>query len=202
VIRVVIVDDHPVVQLGLRVALTESPQIEVVGVGGTLADAKRLVAETSPDVGILDLRLSDGRATEAIGALRELHPALRVIILTGTGTALDAREALQRGASGYLTKDDAFETIADSVTAVMEGTTVVAPSVRADLVELGRAPALSDREREVLALVVEGCTNPEISSMLGVSVGTIRTHVSNILKKLDVADRTEATSLALRRGLV
>ncbi len=201
-IRVALVDDHPVVRLGLRVALTASTSIRWVGDGTTLEDARRIAAEAKPDLLLLDLRLPDGRAIDAIGPLLAERPELRVVLLTGSGTAEDAREALRRGARGYLTKDDLVETIVDSVNAVMRGEIVVAPAIRLELKDLSDQPVLSEREREVLTLVAEGCTNPEISRMLGISTGTVRTHVSNILEKLGVADRTEATSVALRRGLL
>ncbi|NLY94208.1 MAG: response regulator transcription factor [Myxococcales bacterium] len=201
-IRVAIVDDHPVVRLGLRVALEGSDRIALVGEGSSLADARDVVRDAAPDVLLLDLRLPDGRAIDEIEALRALRPGMHVVVLTGQGTAEDAHAALAGGASGYLLKDDVVETLVDSLTEIVAGKVVVAPMVRAELAELDDASVLTKREREVLALVVEGCTNPEIGRILGISAGTVRTHVSKILEKLGVTDRTEATSVALRRGLV
>ncbi|MDF2693563.1 MAG: LuxR family transcriptional regulator, partial [Labilithrix sp.] len=180
----------------------EAEGIECVGEGASLRDALALVADKHPDILLLDLRLPDGRATDAIAALCAARPGLRVVFLTGLGVAADAHEALRRGASGYLTKDGVIETIVDAVKAVSEGAIVVAPEVRAELLERVRQPSLTERELEVLALVVEGYTNPEIGEMLGVSAGTVRTHVGHILAKLGAAARTEATSVALRHGLV
>jgi two-component system, NarL family, response regulator len=201
-VRVAVVDDHPVVRLGLRVALGQAEGIDCVGEGASLRDAHALVVDTQPDILLLDLRLPDGRATEAIATLCAACPGLRVVFLTGVGAAADAHEALRRGAFGYLTKDGVIDTIVDAVKAVSEGAIVVAPEVRAELLERVRQPSLTERELEVLALVVEGYTNPEIGKMLGVSAGTVRTHVGHILEKLGAADRTEATSVALRQGLV
>lgn len=201
-IRVAIVDDHPVVRLGLRVALEGSDRIALVGEGSSLADARDVVRDAAPDVLLLDLRLPDGRAIDEIEALRALRPGMHVVVLTGQGTAEDAHAALAGGASGYLLKDDVVETLVDSLAEIVAGKVVVAPMVRAELAELDDASVLTKREREVLALVVEGCTNPEIGRILGISAGTVRTHVSKILEKLGVTDRTEATSVALRRGLV
>lgn len=201
-IRVAIIDDHPVVRLGLRVALEGSDRIALVGEGSSLADARDVVRDAAPDVLLLDLRLPDGRAIDEIEALRALRPGMHVVVLTGQGTAEDAHAALAGGASGYLLKDDVVETLVDSLTEIVAGKVVVAPMVRAELAELDDASVLTKREREVLALVVEGCTNPEIGRILGISAGTVRTHVSKILEKLGVTDRTEATSVALRRGLV
>lgn len=201
-IRVAIIDDHPVVRLGLRVALEGSDRIALVGEGSSLADARDVVRDAAPDVLLLDLRLPDGRAIDEIEALRALRPGMHVVVLTGQGTAEDAHAALAGGASGYLLKDDVVETLVDSLTEIVAGKVVVAPMVRAELAELDDASVLTKREREVLVLVVEGCTNPEIGRILGISAGTVRTHVSKILEKLGVTDRTEATSVALRRGLV
>lgn len=201
-IRVAIVDDHPVVRLGLRVALEGSDRIALVGEGSSLADARDVVRDAAPDVLLLDLRLPDGRAIDEIEALRALRPGMHVVVLTGQDTAEDAHAALAGGASGYLLKDDVVETLVDSLAEIVAGKVVVAPMVRAELAELDDASVLTKREREVLALVVEGCTNPEIGRILGISAGTVRTHVSKILEKLGVTDRTEATSVALRRGLV
>jgi RNA polymerase sigma factor (sigma-70 family) len=201
-IRVALVDDHPVVRLGLRVTLAASDRIELVGEGASLEEARRIVERSAPDVLLLDLRLPDGRAIDAIRPLQALRPGLHVVVLTGQGTAGDAQEALERGASGYLIKDDVVETLVESLAEVVVGRVVVAPSVRAELDEQASRASLTEREREVLALVAEGCTNPEIGAILGISAGTVRTHVSQILRKLEVADRTEATSVALRRGLV
>ncbi len=190
------------VRLGLRVALERSEQIVWAGEGASLREARVLATEQQLDVLLLDLYLPDGRAAESVAFLKQAYPGLRIIVLTGMGTAVDAREVLRHGASGYLTKDGLTDTVVDAVVSVMSGATVVAPAVRAELLESASHPSLTDRELEVLALVVEGCTNPEIGTMLGVSAGTVRTHVSRILDKLGAADRTEASTVAIRRGLV
>lgn len=201
-IRVALIDDHPVVRLGLRVTLEASARVELVGEGASLEAARHIVERNSPDVLLLDLRLPDGRAIDAIPSLRALHPGLHVVMLTSAGTASDAHEALERGASGYLLKDFGVEGLVDSLVDVVAGRVVVASSVREELDEHATKASLTTREREVLALVAKGCTNPEIGAILGISAGTVRTHVSQILRKLEVVDRTEATSVALRRGLV
>ena len=190
------------VRLGLRVALERSEQIVWAGEGASLREARVLATEQQLDVLLLDLYLPDGRAAASVAFLKQAYPGLRIIVLTGMGTAVDAREVLRHGASGYLTKDGLTDTVVDAVVSVMSGATVVAPAVRAELLESASHPSLTDRELEVLALVVEGCTNPEIGTMLGVSAGTVRTHVSRILDKLGAADRTEASTVAIRRGLV
>ena len=190
------------VRLGLRVALERSEQVVWAGEGASLREARVLATEQELDVLLLDLYLPDGRAADSVAFLKQAYPGLRIVVLTGMGTAADAREVLRRGASGYLTKDGLTDTVVDAVVSVMSGATVVAPAVRAELLESASHPSLTDRELEVLALVVEGCTNPEIGTMLGVSAGTVRTHVSRILDKLGAADRTEASTVAVRRGLV
>ena len=201
-IRVAFIDDHPVVRLGLRVTLEASERFQIVGAGADLREAREIVARAAPDILLLDLRLPDGRAIDAIGPLRDLHEGLHVVVLTGAGTCEDAHEALARGASGYLLKEDVLESLVASLTEIMAGRIVVAPVVRAELERHALGPALTEREREVLVHLSKGFTNPEIGTMLGISAGTVRTHVSQILRKLDVADRTEATAVALRRGLV
>src|SRR5690606_24396863 len=155
VIRVALIDDHPVVRLGLRVAVEASDRLQLVGEGASLADAQRLVSDNSPDLLLLDMRLPDGSAVHALEPLRAARPQLRVVILTGSGTATDAHEALRAGASGYLTKDDLVDTLVESVMAVMAGNVVVSPRVRDDLRELASRPSLTSRERDVLALLVK-----------------------------------------------
>ncbi len=204
-VRVLVVDDHPVVRGGVVGWLAAQPDLEVVGEAGDGLEALALVAGTSPDVVLMDLRMPrmDGvTATERICAA---HPGVRVLVLTTYDTDADIVRAVEAGAGGYLLKDTPLPQLADAVRAAARGETVLAPPVAARLVSRMRAPAAdapTARELEVLAGVARGLTNAEIGRQLFIGEATVKTHLLRVFAKLGVDDRTRAVLVAVERGLL
>lgn len=204
-IRVLIVDDHPVVRVGLRGMLAATDDIEVVGEAGSGTEAESLAAAVSPDVVLMDLRMPGGDGVGATTRLLAAHPRLRVLVLTTYDSDADILRAIEAGAAGYLLKDTALATLAEAVRAAHRGETVLAPPVAARLVRQMRepaTPALTPREIEVLGLVSRGLSNVEIGRTLYIGEATVKTHLLRIFGKLGVSDRTAAVTAALARGII
>ena len=204
-IRLLIVDDHPIMRDGLRGVFSDDPGFEVVGEAGDGAEAVRLAQRVEADVILMDLRMPAMGGVEAITRLRELgHPA-RVLILTTYDTDRDVLPAIKAGATGYLLKDAPRDELIRAVRAAHAGQSVLAPSVAGALIDLAgdRGPdALSPREFEVLRLVADGATNHMAARQLLVSETTIKTHLLHIYTKLGVRDRASAVATAYKRGLL
>ncbi|MBK1785417.1 response regulator [Prauserella cavernicola] len=204
-IRIMLVDDHPVVREGLRGMLEAEPDLSVVGEAGSGAEAVALSRSEDPDVILMDLRMP---GLDGVGATREIlaeTPARRIVVLTTYETDADILRAVEAGAGGYLLKDASRSELADAVRAAARGETVLAPSVAGRLVSQVRAPAgpaLSPRETEVLRLVAKGSTNADIGKALHISEATVKTHLLRVFNKLDVSDRTAAVTTAMDRGLL
>ena len=208
-IRVLIADDHAVVRQGLRAFLELQEGIEVVG---EAPDGERAVAEAErllPDVALMDLVMPRLGGEGAIRRIAAVSPATRVIVLTSFADDDKLFPAVRAGAAGYLLKDVEPRELVRSIRAADAGETILHPAVAARLVEdvagrPGAAPArtLTEREREVLGLIARGMANKRIALELGVAEPTVKTHVSNILGKLGVSDRTQAALWAVREGLV
>jgi two-component system, NarL family, response regulator LiaR len=206
-IRLLIVDDHSVVREGLRAFLRLQEGIDVVGEAGSADEAIRVAAAASPDVVLLDLVMPDGDGVGAIRRLREVAPGVRVLVLTSFADDAQIFAAMAAGATGYLLKDVDPAALADAIRDVHAGRPALHPSVAALLMRRGGGPARSHgditaREHDVLRLVVEGLPNKQIAQRLGIGEKTVKTHVSRVLAKLGVADRTQAAVLAIREGLV
>jgi DNA-binding NarL/FixJ family response regulator len=206
-IRLVIVDDHSVVREGLRAFLRLQDGIEVVGEAAGPDEAVRVAEESLPDVVLLDLAMPEGDGIGAIRRLLEVAPHTRVLVLTSFADDAQIFAAIAAGAAGYLLKDVDPGALADGIRDVHAGRPALHPSVAARLMHRSRAPRadrtdLTARERDVLRLVVEGLANKQIAQRLGIGEKTIKTHVSRVLAKLGVADRTQAAVLAIREGLV
>lgn len=209
-IRVVLVDDEELVRTGLRLILGSEPDIEVVGEAPDGGRAVELVRSVDPDVVLLDLRMPVLDGLGVLGALAGSRPA--VVVLTTFDTDANVREALARGAAGFLLKDAPAERLVGAVRAAAAGDAVLARSVAQRVAaELAARPApsrplpatdLTPREREVLSLMAEGCSNAEIAATLYIVEGTVKTHVARILMKLGVRDRLQAVVAAYRSGLV
>lgn len=204
-IRVLIVDDHPVVRSGMRTLLAASPAIVVVGEAGDGEQALALVASTLPDVVLSDLRLGSGLdGVDIAREVRATHPGVAVLILTTFDHGTDIVRAVEAGASGYLLKDAAPAQIVAAILAAAAGETVLSADLTQRAVETmweGHRP-LSEREREVLALVAVGLSNNDIAKALFVSQATVKTHVGHLFEKLGVDSRTAAVAVARRRGLL
>jgi len=202
-----IVDDHDMVRRGLAAFLKIKADLELVGEASNGQEALRVCEQVRPDVLLMDLVMPGMNGTAATRVIRERWPQVQVIALTSFQEQEMVREILQAGAIGYLLKNVSVDDLAEAIRAAYAGRSTVAPEVTQALVQAasqGPTPGhdLTSREREVLALMVEGLSNPEIAGRLSVSRSTARAHVSNILAKLGVSNRAEAVALALRRKLV
>ncbi|CAM3326832.1 response regulator transcription factor [Kibdelosporangium persicum] len=204
-IRLLIVDDHPVVRDGLRATFTGEPDIEVVGEAGNGREAIDMVAAHDANVVLMDLRMPELDGVRAIRRLRETAPGTRVLVLTTFDTDSDVLPAIEAGATGYLLKDATTDELLKAVRAAHQGQSVLSPSVANRLIGQVRKPqrgTLSPRELEVLKLVAAGATNREAASKLFISEASIKTHLLHIYAKLDVRDRAAAVGEAYRRGLL
>ncbi|TCO62578.1 response regulator [Actinocrispum wychmicini] len=203
-IRLLIVDDHPVVRDGLRVAFTGEPDIVVVGEAGNGLEAVERVHTLGANVVLMDLRMPRMDGVKAIRRLKETAPDTRILVLTTFDTDSDVLPAIEAGATGYLLKDAPTDELMRAVRAAHRGQSVLSPSVANRLVGEVRKPqrgTLSPRELEVLKLVAEGATNREAAAKLFISEASIKTHLLHIYAKLDVRDRAAAVGEAYRRGL-
>ena len=203
-VRVVVVDDHPVVRAGLVGLLSGEPDLEVVGEGREGSAALDVVAETGPDVVLMDLRMPVTDGATATGMLSERFPAVRVLVLTTYESDTDILRAVEAGAAGYLLKDTPREDLIEAVRGVARGETVLAPSVARRLVAQVRQAdqRLTPRELEVLAGVARGGSNARIGAELFITEATVKTHLLRIFAKLGVDDRTRAVTVALERGVL
>ncbi|WP_193318546.1 response regulator [Nonomuraea phyllanthi] len=200
-VRLLIVDDHPIVRDGLRAALGGEPDFEIIGEAADGATAVRLADELRPDVVLMDLRMPGMDGVTAIRRLSGTGP--RVLVLTTFDT--DVLPVLEAGATGYLLKDAPPEELVRAVRAVHRGETVLAPAAAGRLADHLRKPSrgrLSKRELDVLRLVAEGATNKEAAADLFISEASVKTHLLHIYAKLDVRDRASAVAEAYRRGLL
>ena len=204
-IRLILVDDHPVVRHGLRGMLEAEPDLTVVGEASSGPEGVTLAAELRPDIVLMDLRMPGGDGVEATASIVATVPGVRVMVLTTYESDRDILRAIEAGAGGYLLKDASPAELAAGVRAAVRGETVLAPSVASTLVRQVRSPAppaLSAREAEVLRLVARGLTNADIGRELFIAEATVKTHLLRAFAKLDVADRTAAVTRAMSHGLL
>ncbi|MFE2561825.1 response regulator transcription factor [Streptomyces sp. NBC_00090] len=207
-IRVLLVDDHQVVRRGLRTFLEVQDDIEVVGEASDGAEGVARAEELRPDVVLMDVKMPGTDGIEALKRLRELANPARVLIVTSFTEQRTVVPALRAGASGYVYKDVDPDALAGAIRSVHAGHILLQPEVAGALLSqddsqggTGRGSTLTEREREVLGLIADGRSNREIARALVLSEKTVKTHVSNILMKLDLADRTQAALWAVRNGL-
>jgi DNA-binding NarL/FixJ family response regulator len=212
-IRILLVDDHVVVRRGLRAFVETEPELEVVGEAGDGAQALELLrqwqtlGEPLPDVVLMDLRMPRMDGTEATQRITVGYPGVHVVVLTSFGEVERVHTALAAGAAGYLLKDAEPGEVASAIRAAAMGEVHLDSAVAGQLVRRISAPrigltALTAREREILALVAEGHPNRKIAERLVISERTARTHVSNVLNKLQLSSRTQAALFAIREGLI
>jgi NarL family two-component system response regulator LiaR len=206
-IRVMIVDDHLMVRDGLKVFLSVYEDIHVVGEAEDGEQAVSLCSQVQPDVILMDILMPGMDGPTATQRIRAENPSVQVIALTSFADKASVQRAIQSGAISYILKDVHAQKLAESIREAYHGNVTIDSAAAQVLVESASRTStlgddLTDRERGVLALLVEGKTNREIADELTLSQGTVRFHVSNILSKLEVTNRTEAVSLALQQGLV
>ncbi|HZU09423.1 MAG TPA: response regulator transcription factor [Pseudacidobacterium sp.] len=201
-IKVLIVDDHPVVRVGLRTMLESEENISVTGLAESAAEAFREVERDPPDVVLMDLRMPEMEGIDAIAKLRRIHSDIRILVLTNYETDDYVFRALQAGAMGYLLKSTPQAEIVRAVEKVHDNQRCIPPEIQERLAEIIGREELTQREREVLGLAAAGMTNKEIAQQLFISDKTARNHIASCLVKLGANDRTEAVTTAIRRGLI
>ncbi|ACB75778.1 response regulator [Opitutus terrae] len=200
-IRVMLVDDHLIVRMGLSFAINNQPDMQVVAQAEDGHEAIEVYRQHQPDVVILDLRMPKRNGIETIGVLRREFGAVRVLVLSNYGSGDEVSAALQAGASGFIGKDTALAELLDAIRKIRAGDQVV-PSEVARRLASRITSHLSTRELEVLALIGRGLSNKEIGAALNVVESTVKVHVTNILSKLGVADRTQAVLAGVKRGII
>ncbi len=201
-IRVIIVDDHPVVRFGLSAIIALQPDMVVVGEAGAGDQACEVCAQKPADVVLMDLRLPRLSGVEAIRAIRKSQPNLRFIVLTTYDGDEDITRALEAGAHSYLLKGMTHDDLAAAIRKVHSGVKYIPSPVSRTLAGRPPGPRLSPRELQVLELIARGRSNKQIGDSLGISEATVKWHVNIILSRLSVSDRTQATVAALQRGIV
>jgi len=206
-IRVMLVDDHTMVRRGLATILKVFDDLQLVGEAENGVNAVQLAAEVLPDVILMDMSMPEMDGASATHAIRQQFPQIQVLALTSFKEGKVIQKALEAGAIGYLLKDVSADELVRAIRAAYAGHATLSPEAAQALVETASLPPapgldLTEREREVLTLMIEGLNNTQIAGRLTVSPSTIKSHVSNILAKLGVASRTEAVTLALRHNIV
>ena len=202
VVRILIVDDHPVVRDGLRLIIETQASMKVVAEAASGEAALTAFAEHHPDVVVMDLRLPGMSGAQAAAALQRDHPQARVIILTSYGQEAEIEAALKAGARAYLRKDADRSELLDAIRTVHDGGRYLPARIRELLAERAPVSDLTRREIEVLERMAAGMTNKEIGAALSISEDTVKLHAKNLFGKLDVNDRTHAVAVAARRGLL
>jgi DNA-binding NarL/FixJ family response regulator len=201
-IRVLVADDHPVVRTGLTAVLVQQPDLELVAEAENGERAVALYRQHRPDVCLMDLRMPVMDGVEAIRIITTEFPTARILALTTYEGDADIRRALEAGARGYLLKDMLLTDVIRAVRAVHRGERVIPNAVAARLAEFPERSDLTERELEILQLVARGLSNKEAARAIGRTDETVKIHLKNVFTKLGVADRTEAVTVALTRGLI
>jgi DNA-binding NarL/FixJ family response regulator len=201
-IRVLCVDDHPIVREGVAAIINLQPDMTLAGSAATGAEALARFAELSPDVALVDLRLPDMTGFELIKKIRDKSPNARIVVLSSHEGDVDIQRALEAGAQGYVVKGIVRDELLDIIRGVHAGKRRLPAAVAQKLAEHMAEESISPRELEVLSLMAAGKRNKEIAGELSIAEDTVKMHVRNILSKLQVSDRTEAVTIALRRGII
>jgi DNA-binding NarL/FixJ family response regulator len=206
VIRILVVDDHPIVRQGLVAALEDESDFQVVGSAGSAEEALILAARLRPDLVLLDLELPGIGGVEATPRLQDVSPSTRILVFTAYDTDDRVLDAVRAGAGGYLLKGAAVAEIAAAIRTVVAGGTALAPSAAARLPNAVRAPRragpLTAREREVLRLIAQGLPGKQIAGTLGITERTVKFHTAALIRKLGADNRAQAVAVAAQRGLL
>ena len=201
-IRILIVDDHPVVRAGLTSMLGTQPELEVVGSASTGEEALTILQQKDVDILLLDLRMPGVNGIDTMVAMKRTGARARAIILTSFETDEDIYRSVQAGAEGYLLKDTSLREMVEAIRAVHAGKRYFPRQIASRLAERMMRINLTSREIEILKMLAKGPTNKEIAHALGISDNTVRNHVNSIIEKLEVSDRTEAATTAIQRGII
>lgn len=201
-IRILIVDDHPVVRAGLTSMLGTQAGLLVVGSASSGQEALVMLAEVTPDVILVDLRMPGMSGVDTIRAIKARRPCPHIIVLTNYETDEDIFRAVEAGARGYLLKDTSQEEIAEAIRNVNANKRHLPPAIASRLAERMARSSLTPREHQILHMLAKGLTNKDIGRVLGISENTARNHVNSIIEKLEVSDRTEAAITAIQQGLI
>jgi len=201
-ITLLVVEDHGIVRQGIVSILNLQNDFQVVAEACNGLEAIELHQQHQPDITLMDLRIPNLEGVDAISRIREASPDAKIIIVTTYDTDEDIYRGLQAGARGYILKDADFEDLIDAVRTVHSGKRYLPPNVALKLAERMDSEDLTEREREVLQLMVLGSSTAALASALNISEGTVKFHINHIFQKLGVSDRTQAVVTALRRGLV
>jgi DNA-binding NarL/FixJ family response regulator len=203
-IRILVVDDHPVVREGLVSGLGDAPDFEIVGAVGSAEEAVALAGTLRPEVVLLDLELPGTSGVDAIPRLLQAHPSVKVLVLTAYDTEERVMGSIRAGARGYVLKGASLEEIGRAIRAIASGGSYLEPRVASRVISgMGRRSALlSPRERQVLRLVAEGLSTKQIARKLAITERTVKFHVASILNKLGADNRAQAVAVATQRGLL
>jgi two-component system, NarL family, response regulator LiaR len=209
-IRVLVVDDHPMLRKGVRGYLERDPMMNVVGDVGNGVDALDAIEKQKPDVVLMDLVMPGVDGFELIRNMRQRYPEVRVLVFTGHEDDEKVIQAIQAGANGYLLKDASPEDLLSAVERAFKGEPVLEPRIAKKALDAiahpqeraGAEAQITERERDVLRLLACGLTNKQIADRLGIGEATVRTHMSKLFSKLDLSSRTQAALFAVRKGLV
>jgi two-component system, NarL family, response regulator len=201
-IRIMVVDDHPIVRSGLVLMINYTPNMEIVVEANNGLEAIELFRQQLPDVTLMDLRMPEMSGADAIAAIHQEFTEAKIIVLTTYDGDEDIYKGLKAGAKGYIFKNAPVDEIIRAIKVVNEGRKYIPPEVGEKLSERLNRPQLSNRELDVLKLVAKGLNNQQIASELYISESTVKYHINSVLSKLGVSDRTQATLVAIKRGIV
>ena len=201
-IRILSVDDHPLVREGIAGLINNQPDMQVVAQAATASEAIRMFREFQPDITLMDLRLPDSSGIEAMIAIRTEFPDARIIVLTTFEGDVDIRRSLEAGARGYMLKNMPPKELVEVIRQVHAGKKRIPTEVAANLAEHLGDDVLTDREIEVLGCVASGNRNRDIAERLFITEETVKVHIKHIMEKLGASDRTQAMAIAVRRGII